>query len=67
MIGANSVVTHSVPPRAAALGAPALMRPAVASFDMVVYRGSAQDEDRQRSQELLGGERVVHAEQAAKA
>jgi len=59
VVGANSVITRSVPPRATALGAPASVRPGAPSFDMVVYRHSDRDERRVRSQQRLDAERAI--------
>ncbi len=65
LVGANSVVTRSIPPRSSALGAPAVIRPASASFDMVVYRGAEEDSTRVRSRLLLANERATLVEASA--
>lgn len=54
VVGANSVVTRSVPPRGVAVGVPAVVRSARGSFDLIRYPGWEQDPDRRRSQELAG-------------
>ena len=50
-------MTHAVPARSSALGAPAVVRPGSSSFDMVVYRGAEDDDGRVRSLGLLDRER----------
>ena len=49
VVGANAVVTHHVPARSAAYGAPARVHPGRAGFDMVVYRGYENDPARTAS------------------
>jgi len=57
VVGANAVVTRSVPARSAAYGAPAVVRPDRASFRMVVYRGADGDAGRRAS--LRAADRAV--------
>jgi serine O-acetyltransferase len=52
VVGANAVVTTSVPARGAAYGAPVRVLPERPSFDMVVYRG--QETDPARAAALAG-------------
>lgn len=59
VVGANSVVTRTVPARSSALGAPPAIRPGRASFEMVVYRSSHADEARRRSVALLATEHAA--------
>ncbi|NAZ84445.1 hypothetical protein GTR02_21830, partial [Kineococcus sp. R8] len=49
VVGANAVVTAPVPARHSALGAPARSRESAGSFEMVVYRGAAEDPARTAS------------------
>jgi len=53
VVGANSVVTSSVPARSTTLGAPSRTRTGRGSFDMVVYRGAEQDPRRAASLQQL--------------
>jgi serine O-acetyltransferase len=53
VVGANAVVTKSVPARAAALGVPARVIADRPSFEMVAFRDSANDSGRARSMRAL--------------
>jgi serine O-acetyltransferase len=54
VIGANSVVTRSVPPRGVAIGVPATVRSGRGSFGLVRYAGADRDPDRAASLRLAG-------------
>jgi len=58
-IGANAVVTKSVPPRAVVAGAPARVVSRKGSFLYVQYRGMETDPDRLRSLQERDGRREV--------
>lgn len=53
VVGANSVVTSSVPARSTTLGAPSRTRTGRGSFDMVVFRGAEDDPRRSASLQQL--------------
>ena len=53
-VGANSVLAHSVPPRACVIGNPSRIASHNGSFDLVKYPGMEVDEGRQRSRALRG-------------
>jgi len=55
-VGANAVVTRSLPDRAVAVGVPARVISYQGSFDYVSYRGMEQDPDRQQCLALRGSE-----------
>ncbi len=56
VVGANSVVTRSVPPRGVAVGVPAVVRSTRGSFDLIRYPGWERDAERSRSQALARSE-----------
>jgi serine O-acetyltransferase len=55
-VGANAVVTRSLPDRAVAVGVPARIISYNGSFDYISYRGMEKDPERQRCLALRGSE-----------